>query len=232
MPYGSMIVAAEAQGPPSKPLPDRVEPLGAHPYELQTFAVRTRYPWPAGGIVNLLSRKAWVAAVARWGLSRTIRHFTRDVAGWYSHVAMRRGGEGWEATERGVTPFIPDDYLRRNLRVDVYWIRGSVRDDGSRPQEDAAVRELRRLKGTAYDFGQIFKLAIDELTGLELPLDAKARRIICSELQAMAYAAPGADMDLPALLGCKLWQWTPDHTALLWDRHAGSAIVYRGRLTA
>ena len=232
MPYGSMIVAGEAQGPPSRPLPDRTESIGAHPDELQTWCIRTLYPWPEPGIVNLLSRKAWAEAVARWGLSRAIRLFTRDVAGWYSHVAMRRGGEGWEATERGVVQFLPTDYLRRNLRVDVYWIRTAVHDDGSRPQEDAAARELRRLLGTGYDFGQLFKLAIEALTGLEVPIDAKTRRIICSELQAMAYAAPGCNMDLPSMFGCQPWQWTPDHTALLWDRFDGQAIVYRGRLTA
>ena len=39
-------------------------------------------------------------------------------------------------------------------------------------------------------------------------------------------------IDLPLLLGTKLWQWTPDHTALLWDRHEGRGIDYRGRLVA
>ena len=232
MPYGSMIVASEAQGPPSRPLPDRTESIGAHPDELQTWCVHTLYPWPPAGFGNLLSRKAWAEAAARWALSRAIRAFTRDVAGWYSHVVMRRGGEGWEATERGVVPFFPTDYLRRNLRVDVYWIRSTITNAGARPQEDGAVRELRRLLGTGYDFGQIFKLALDELTALEFQIDATTKRIICSELQAMAYAAPDCHMDLPAMLGARLWQWTPDHTALLWDRYEGQAIVYRGRLVA
>ncbi len=230
MPHGSMILTGEARGPISRPLPVRTEALNAHPNELQTWCVRTRYPWP--GWTGVLSRKAWAVAVAKWGLSRTIRHFTRDIAGWYSHVAMRRGNEGWEATERGIVRFDPASYLRRNLRVDVFWIRTTVYNCGARPQEDSAVRELRRLVGTGYDFGQIFKIAIEKLTGLEVPIDAKTRWIICSELQAMAYLAPGCDMDLPALLGTPLWQWTPDHTALLWDRFEGQAITYRGRLVA
>ncbi len=229
MPYGSMILTGEARGPISRPLPVRTEALNAHPNELQTWCVRTRYPWPGGW--RLLSRKAWAVACAKYGLSRAIRRFTRDVAGWYSHIAMRKGVEGWEATELGTVPFDPASYLRRNLRVDVFWIRTTVLNSGERPHEDAAARELRRLDGTGYDFGQIFKIAIEKLTGLEVPLDAKTRRIICSELQALAYLAPSCDVDLPALLGTPLWQWTPDHTALLWDRFEGQAITYRGRLT-
>ena len=227
-PYESMLVSHPCLGPPSRPLPDRVERLGAHLDELQTWCVRTRYPWP--GWSGIASKERWALALAQYGLSRSIRAFTHDIAGWYSHVGMRRGGETWEAGAGGVLPFDVRDYLKRNIRVDVFWVRCTVLDDGSRPQEDAATRELNRLIGTGYDFWQLFRIAVKKLLALQMEVTDEVRALICSELQALAYRAPGCEIDLPLMMGTALWLWTPDHNAILWDRSEGSAIDYRGRL--
>jgi len=190
------------------------ESIGAHPDELQVWAVRSRVPFGQGP-------RVWAGFL--FGLA--IRAFTFGrYGGRYSHVLFRRHNVIWEAAAGGVRVGKATEYDKRHLLVDAYHINGHEGDAGR------IIAWLCEQEGMGYDFGLLARIALDIIGKghwLGALLDSDAR-FICSELIGLAYHQVG--LNLPAICDIALWQFTPDHMYTLHQRQPDRCEL-RGRVT-
>jgi len=198
---------------------------GDDPNELQVWATWTSLPYRDLYWRSDVCKRAW----AGYGLSRTVRGFTRPTGGRYSHLAFRRGPLVWEATETGVREGLARSFARYNIGVDAYAIQAE-----GRQHHAARLRILgASAAGTPYDFGDLFDHAAERIlarVGLELyvKLRAGTAALICSEFVPFAYQAEGPA--LCAALGlAHPADFVPDHIAHLYARRP-ALCAWRGRV--